>query len=372
MLEGILVVGLEQAVAAPFCTSRLADAGARVIKIERAEGDFARGYDAVANGTSSYFAWLNRGKESVVLDLKAPGDRALLDVLIAKADVFIQNFAPGATDRLGIGSATLRARHRRLITCDISSYGAEGPFADRKGYDLLIQAESGLASVTGTPEGPGRVGVSVCDIATGLNAYAGILEALIERGRTGLGSGIAVSLFDAMADWMTVPLLQAEAAGRNPERIGLNHVSIAPYGAYACADGEVMIAIQNEREWDRFCTVVLGDANLALDPRFATNGARVANRPALDAIIEDAVGSLAKSDLIDRLQASDIAFGAINTVLEFAAHPHLRRADMATPTGSVSIAAPPVIRDGRAFHPGPAPAIGEHSAAIRREFQEET
>ena len=372
MLEGLVVVGLEQAVAAPFCTSRLADAGARVIKIERAEGDFARGYDAAANGTSSYFAWLNRGKESVVLDLKAPGDRALLDTLIGKADVFIQNFGPGATDRLGIGSATLRARHPRLITCDISSYGAEGPFADRKGYDLLIQAESGLASVTGTPEGPGRVGVSVCDIATGLNAYAGILEALIERGRTGLGSGIAVSLFDAMADWMTVPLLQAEAAGSNPARIGLNHVSIAPYGAYACADGEVMIAIQNEREWGRFCAAVLDDANLAADPRFATNGARVANRPALDAIIESAIGGLAKSDLIERLQAADVAFGAINTVLEFSAHPHLRRAKMATPTGSVSIAAPPVIRDGRLFQPGPAPAIGEHTAAIRREFQEAT
>lgn len=368
-LEGILVVSLEQAVAAPMCTARLADAGARVIKIERPEGDFARNYDTAAKGTSSYFAWLNRGKESLVLDIKAPDDRALLNTLIAKADVFVQNLAPGATERLGLGSAVLRAAHPRLTTVDISSYGGEGPYSRRKGYDLLLQAETGLASITGLPEGPGRVGVSVCDITTGMNAYQGVLEALIGRGRTGQGQHLQVSLFDAIADWMGQPLMLAEATGDNPARIGLNHVSIAPYGAYHCADGSpVLISIQNEREWASFCAGVLDDATVAIDPRFATNSARVANRPALGALISARFGALERDALIAKLDAAQIAFGAVNTVLDFARHPHLRRMTVETPGGAVSMPVPPVIHDGAAPQFGPVPAIGQHTDAIRREF----
>ncbi|MFO0200016.1 MAG: CaiB/BaiF CoA transferase family protein, partial [Alphaproteobacteria bacterium] len=245
-LKGLFVVSMEQAVAAPYCASRLADAGARVIKIERQEGDFARAYDAVANGQSSYFIWLNRGKESLCLDIKKPEDKALLETLISKADIFIQNLAPGAMARAGFGSAELRAKHPSLITVDVSGYGEEGEYAAMKAYDLLVQAESGLAYVTGRAEGPGRVGVSACDIACGMHAYAAVLEALIDRGITGKGKGIAVSLFDGMADWMTVPLLQYEGTGRNPPRIGMAHPSICPYGAFTTKDGaDVLIAIQN-------------------------------------------------------------------------------------------------------------------------------
>jgi len=259
-LKGLLVVAMDQAVAAPYCASRLADAGARVIKIERPEGDFARGYDKVANGQSSYFVWLNRGKESICLDIKTPEDKALLERLIGRADVFIQNLAPGAMKRAGFGSAELRARHPRLITVDISGYGEEGEYASMKAYDLLVQAESGLAYITGRAEGPGRVGVSACDIACGMHAYAAVLEALLSRAITGQGKGIAVSLFDGMADWMTVPLLQYEGTGKNPPRIGLAHPSICPYGAFQTKDGQdVLIAIQNEREWASFCTHFLDE-----------------------------------------------------------------------------------------------------------------
>ncbi len=320
-LEGVLIVALEQAVAAPYCTSRLADAGARVIKIERAEGDFARGYDRAAEGTSSYFAWLNRGKESLVLDVKAPGDRALLDALLVQADVFVQNLAPGAVDRLGLSADTLRAARPEMITCDISSYGSGGPYAERKGYDLLLQAETGLVSITGTPEGAGRVGVSVCDIATGMSACQGILEALIAR------------------------------------------------GAYACADGsELLVSIQNEREWASFCADVLGQADLAADPRFADNSARVANRPALDVIVREAFGRHPRAALIQILDRAKIAFGAVNTVLELRDHPHLRRASVATPNGSVEIVAPPVVSPDRPFSPGGVPSVGQHTDAIRAEF----
>jgi itaconate CoA-transferase len=368
-LSGLLVVALEQAVAAPLCSARLADAGARVIKIERAEGDFARGYDTAAGGLSSYFAWLNRGKESLVLDIKAPGDLALLKTIIGQADVFIQNLAPGAVDRLGLGAGDLRAAHPRLITCDISSYGAEGPYARRKGYDLLLQAETALVSITGTPEGPGRVGVSVCDIATGMNAYQGVLEALIERGRTGAGQALEVSLFDAVADWMAVPLIQAEASGQNPARLGLHHVSIAPYGAYRCAGGgEVLIAIQNQREWRAFCAAVLEQPSLADDPRFHDNPARVRHRAALGAIIDARFADLETADLITRLDAAKVAFGAVNSVLDFARHPHLRRVTVGSPSGPIALPAPPVIRPGRDETLGPIPALGEHSARIRAEF----
>src|SRR6201994_4691360 len=274
-LEGLLVVSLEQAVAAPMCSCRLADAGARVIKIERPEGDFARGYDDLVHGESAYFVWLNRGKESLVCDLTKPADKALLEAMLAKADVFIQNLKPGAAARLGFALDRLRRDHPRLITCSVSGYGETGPYAQRKAYDLLIQAEAGLASVTGGPEAPARVGVSVVDIAAGMNAYEGILEALIARGRTGQGADISISMFDAMADWMTVPLLQHEG-GRTPKRIGLAHPSISPYGVFKTRDGvDILISIQSDREWRVLAKDVLGDVALADDPHFATNVERV-------------------------------------------------------------------------------------------------
>src|ERR1700758_1253183 len=274
-LSGILVVALEQAVAAPMCSCRLADAGARVIKIERPEGDFARGYDDLVHGECSYFIWLNRGKESIVLDLGKPEDKALLAAMLARADVFVQNLKPGAVEKLGFAPDRLRREHPRLIVCSVSGYGDSGPYAQRKAYDLLIQAEAGLASVTGGPEAPARVGVSVVDIAAGMNAYEAILEALIARGRTGEGADISISMFDAMADWMTVPLLQHEG-GRTPQRGGLAHPSIAPYGVFKTRDGvDVLISIQSDREWRVLAADVLGDASLADDPRFATNVERV-------------------------------------------------------------------------------------------------
>jgi crotonobetainyl-CoA:carnitine CoA-transferase CaiB-like acyl-CoA transferase len=369
-LQGLLVVALEQAVAAPFCTSRLADAGARVIKIERPEGDFARGYDRAAKGESSYFVWLNRGKESLVLDIKDAADRALLDAMLAKADVFVQNLAPGAVARLGLDHETLRRKRPSLITCDISSYGAEGPYSKRKGYDLLLQAETGLASVTGLPGGPGRVGVSICDIATGMYAYQAVLEALIARGASGEGQALQVSLFDSIADWMAVPLLLAEHSGENPARIGLHHVSIAPYGAYACADGsEVLIAIQNEREWAAFCARVLGQPALAQDARFRDNSARVANRAALSALITARFAQLDRAALVQLLDDAAIAFGAVNTPMDLARHPHLRRTTIDSANGPISIPAPPALRAGAPLNPlGAVPAIGQHSARLRAEF----
>ena len=271
-LDGITVVALEQAVAAPYASGRLADAGARVIKIERAEGDFARGYDALVEGQSAYFVWLNRGKQSIRLDVKDEADRALLGRMVAKADVFIQNLAPGAAARLGLDAARLCADHPRLIHCSISGYGEDGPYRDQKAYDLLIQAESGLCAVNGTEDGAARVGVSVCDIAAGMTAFQAILQGLYARERTGKGRAIEVSLFHAMADWMNVPYLQTRYGGKPPGRMGLKHPSIAPYGAYECADGKaVLISIQNEREWARLCADVLGDADLATDPRFSDN-----------------------------------------------------------------------------------------------------
>ncbi len=263
-LKGLTVLALEQAVAAPYCTSRLADAGARVIKIERPEGDFARGYDASVNGLASYFVWLNRGKESLVADIKNPADTALMHRILEGADVFVQNLAPGAAARAGFGSTELRARYPRLITVDITGYGLGHSYSDMKAYDLLVQAESGLAGITGHPAGPGRVGVSVCDVACGMNAHAAVLEALIARGITGEGASLEVSLFSGAADWMNVPLLYFEGTGRVPQRLGLAHPSISPYGAYGTADGSlVLISIQNEREWAAFCAGVLGEPDLA-------------------------------------------------------------------------------------------------------------
>ena len=277
-LEGITVIAVEQAVAAPFCSSRLADAGAHVIKVERPEGDFARGYDAAAKGQSSYFVWLNRGKQSVAIDLSTKGGREQLEALIAGADVLLQNLKPGSMDKLGFPLARLRKDYPSLICCTITGYGDEGPYAHRKAYDLLIQAESGLASITGGPEGPSRVGVSIVDVATGATAHASILEALFARTRTGKGADIRISMFDVMADWLAVPLLNSEA-GNPPQRIGLAHPSIAPYGVFRSKDGkDILISIQNEREWKKLCAEVLKQPGLPDDPRLANITERVRNR----------------------------------------------------------------------------------------------
>jgi crotonobetainyl-CoA:carnitine CoA-transferase CaiB-like acyl-CoA transferase len=368
-LSGLLVVSLEQAVAAPYCSSRLADAGARVIKVERADGDFARGYDKAANGLSSYFVWLNRGKQSLVADIKSPNDAALLQRILARADVFIQNLAPGAAARAGFGSEDLRERFPRLITLDISGYGDTGEYATMKAYDLLVQAESGLAMITGHPAGPGRVGVSACDIACGMAAHAGVLEALIGRGITGRGQGLKVSLFDGMADWMNVPLLFFEGTGKAPERLGLAHPSICPYGAFATADGAlVLISIQNEREWVEFCTRFLDEPDLPDCDGFRTNVIRVANRAIVDAHVAAAFARLSRTQAATKLRAANTAFGFVNDVAAFSHHPALRRATVDTSNGPISLAAPPVLFSDSARPLGPVPALGEHSAGIRAEF----
>jgi len=368
-LEGVLVVALEQAVAAPYCSSRLADAGARVIKVERAEGDFARSYDHVADGQSAYFVWLNRGKESICLNIKDPRDADLLQRILADADVFIQNLAPGAAARSGFDSAALRAANPRLITLDISGYGDSGPYREMKAYDLLVQCETGLASITGAPQGPGRVGVSVCDIACGMYAHAAVLEALLERQRTGSGKGLAVSLFDAMADWMTVPLLHQDYTGEAPRRVGLNHPSIAPYGAYACKGGDqVVISIQNEREWRSFCEQVLRRPEMADLPAYCDNVQRCSNRAAMDIEIEAVFGQMARSELVQCLQRAKIAFGSVNSVADLAQHQQLRRTSVATPSGTVDLVAPPVINERDAPALGAVPALGQHSEAIRDEY----
>lgn len=369
VLSGLLVISLEQAVAAPLCTARLADAGARVIKIERPEGDFARGYDSVVHGESAYFIWINRGKESLVLDIKQGEDIALLHRMIASADILVQNLAPGAAERAGFGSATLRLRHPRLITCDISGYGGSGPYRDMKAYDLLVQCESGLASITGAPEQPGRVGVSVADIACGLNAHAGILQALLRRERSGEGSGIAVSLFDSLAEWMMVPLMHHDYGGKAPGRVGLRHPSIAPYAAFTLKDGrQLVLSIQNEREWTDFCARVLRQPALATDGRFASNNQRVANREALDAIIATLFKSLEPEEVILRLKAARTAYGSLNQLADLSTHAQLRRMTTPTPSGPAEVVAPPVQLCGEAFTSGAVPALGQHSDAIRREF----
>ncbi|NWG25556.1 MAG: CoA transferase [Pseudorhodoplanes sp.] len=371
-LSGLLVVSLEQAVAAPTCTCRMADAGARVIKIERPEGDFARGYDSLVHGESAYFVWLNRGKESVVLDLERSDDKALLAAMLAKADVFVQNLKPGAIGKLGFPIAELRKKHPGLICCSISGYGESGPYAKRKAYDLLVQADSGLASVTGGPEGPARVGVSVTDVATGMNAYEAILEALIARGKTGEGAEISVSLFDAMADWMTVPLLQTEG-GQPPKRLGLAHPSISPYGVFKTRDGvDILISIQNDREWRILASKVMGDEALAADPGFATNVARVRNREKTDGRVAASFAATDAKDLIDRLLAADIAFAPVNDPAGLARHPHLRRIAVETPSGPVSYPAPAPIRSGEPRRYGPVPALGAHTEKVRAEFMRGT
>ena len=369
-LSGKLVVALEQAVAAPFCSSRLADAGARVIKIERkGAGDFARAYDTAANGESAYFTWLNRGKESVALDIKADEDREILLRMLENADVFIQNLLPGALAKLGLDSATLRERFPRLVTCDMTGYGEDGPMRNAKAYDLLVQCESGLASVTGTPDGPGRVGVSVCDIATGMTAHAGICEALVGRDRTGKGSGVSVAMFDVMADWMSVPLLYHDYLGKPTPRVGLNHTVICPYGAYECKDGQlVVITVQHNGEWQRFCEHILGDAALATDPRFHDNTSRIENKPALEVLIKDVFASHDRAEMLKRLDAAGIASGAVNDVATLSGHPQLDRSVIRTPSGEINVPTPPIRRSLGETALGPCPAFDAQGKALRAEF----
>jgi itaconate CoA-transferase len=438
-LSGLLVVSLEQAVAAPMCTCRLADAGARVIKVERPEGDFARYYDKLAvprtrsapsphsvppsplwggspaeaqqrragwgseladasraatatptpnpspqgggehtecgaqasitgAGESAYFVWLNRGKESLVLDLARADDKELLAAMLAKADVFVQNLKPGAIAKLGFALDALRRAHPRLVICSISGYGDDGPYAARKAYDMLVQAESGLASVTGGPEAPARVGVSVCDVAAGMNAYEAILAALYARAKTGDGAAISISMFDAMAEWMAVPLIQYEG-GAPPQRMGLAHTSIAPYGAFKTKDGaDILISIQSDREWRVLAEKVLDDKALAADPAFATNVERVKRRTETDARVAAVFGATDEAALTKKLAAADIAFARVNAPADLAVHPQLRRIDVATPSGVVSYPAPPARDDGTPRRYGAVPALGEHSAKIWAEF----
>jgi len=445
-LSGLLVVSLEQAVAAPMCTCRLADAGARVIKVERPEGDFARYYDKLAvpraamaatlaattsepaapssplplagegqgggmqkgsrvqahplpnppppgaprdaprredpvagegahrvrgeeeEGESAYFVWLNRGKESLVLDLAREDDKALLAAILAKADVFVQNLKPGAIAKLGFALEELRRAHPRLVICSISGYGEDGPYAARKAYDMLVQAESGLASITGGPEAPARVGVSVCDVAAGMNAYEAILAALLARERSGDGAAISISMFDAMAEWMAVPLIQFEG-GAPPQRMGLAHTSIAPYGAFKTRDGaDILISIQSDREWRVLAEKVLGDKALAADPAFATNVERVKRRGETDARVAAVFGATDEAALTQKLTENDIAFARVNATADLAVHPQLRRIDVATPSGVVSYPAPPARSDATPRRYGAVPALGEHTAKIRAEF----
>lgn len=366
-LEGVLVVSLEQAVAAPLTTQRLVDAGARVIKVERPEGDFARGYDVAADGMSSYFAWLNRGKESLVLDVKDEDDNALLLRILADADVFVQNLAVGASARLGLGAEKLLALNRGLVVCDLSGYGPSGPFAEMKAYDLLVQAESGILSVSGPPGPFGRVGVSLVDLTTGMNAAIAIMQALYRKQRTGEGAHLETSLFASAAELMTVPLLHHDYLGRAPERVGLAHPSISPYGGFESSDGHtIVISIQSDREWRTLCSDVLDRPDLASDPRFATNLDRVAIRPETDGAVADSFASMERAVLVERLTEARIAFGAVNDTGGLSEHPQLRRIQTAHADGEVELPAPPVSTDWDS-HPS-VPSVGEHSAAIRRQW----
>jgi crotonobetainyl-CoA:carnitine CoA-transferase CaiB-like acyl-CoA transferase len=368
-LDGLLVVSVEQAVAAPYCSARLADAGARVLKIERPEGDFARGYDSYVHGWSSYFVWLNRGKQSVALDFKKKEDFGLLQRLIGKADVLIQNLAPGAAQRAGFGSADMRAKHQRLITVDISGYGDHGPYKDRRAYDLLVQAESGMASITGTEHAPGRIGVSATDVGTGMYAHAGILEALIARDRTGEGRALSVSLFSAMAEWMTVPLLAKEYSDYDWPRLGLTHPMIAPYGIYPSADKvPLLISIQNDREFTRLCEGVLGRPGLDKDPDFATNKARNARRDETNRIVSESFGAQSFEQLAARLDAAQIAWARVSSVGDLSRHPQIRRMSFASPKGDVSIPALAASWPGQPQRLGDVPTVGQHTEQVRREF----
>ena len=367
----LLVVSVEQALAAPLCTSRLVEMGARVIKIERTEGDFARGYDTAANGDSSYFLWTNHGKESVVLDLKSEKDRKLMRKLIKNADVFVQNLGPGVMKRLGFNSEKMRKANPRLITCDISGYGESGPASDLKAYDLLVQAESGLIDISGGENELGRIGVSVCDIGAGMTAHAAIVEALFYRERTGQGYGVNISLFGVASDWMNVPLIQYKYGGKSPKRVGLMHPTIQPYAAFSLKDGsKIVIAIQNEREWARFCLLVLKRPSIATDIRFNSNNARVANVKALHKLINSTSSVLSVNEFTGLLKKADIAFGSVNSVAALANHVGLNLVKVKTSKGDeVQIAAPPINRtiDTRNGLP-PPPKLGEHTTKVFKEF----
>jgi len=373
-LAGITVVAVEQAVAAPFATRQLADLGARVIKVERPDGgDFARHYDATVNGLSSYFVWLNRSKESITLDLKHPEGARLLEQLLGRADVFVQNLAPGAAGRLGAAPEALRARHPRLIVCTVSGYGADGPFASKKAYDLLVQGEAGLLSITGTDEEPAKAGISVADIAAGMYAYSGILTALIQRGTDGRGTTLDVSLFDALGEWMSHAAYYTAYGGSAPQRTGADHASIAPYGPVRGADGQrILIGVQNDREWRRFCADVLGWPRMADDDRFRSNALRVRNRGALHIMIESALGSLTAADIAARLEAADIAWARVNSVDQYLAHPQLAERDVwreiGSPAGPLRALVPPVRMAGVEPVMGDVPALGQHTDRILDEL----
>src|SRR5580765_1224524 len=373
-LDGITVVSVEQAVAAPFATRQLADLGARVIKIERPDGgDFARGYDTTVNGLSSTFVWLNRSKESLTLDLKRPEASGLLTRLIDRADVFVQNLAPGAADRLGTAPAVLRQRHPRLIVCTVSGYGSSGPYAQKKAYDLLVQSEVGLVSITGSADAPARAGISVADIAAGMYAYSGILTALFARTSTGHGASLDVSLFDALGEWMGQPAYYAAYGNAAPPRSGANHATIAPYGPFRTGDGgSILLGIQNAREWTRFCADVLRQPELAEDERFATNTLRVTNREALQAEIESAFAGLTTSAVTERLEAIRIAWARMNSVGEFLEHPQLRGRDcwreIGSPAGPLRAMIPPVRMEGVEPTMGDVPSLGQHTEAILDEL----
>jgi len=368
-LSGVLVVSIEQAVAAPYATSRLAEAGARVIKIEKPPaGDFARDYDAAVHGESSYFVWLNQGKESALLDFKQPADMQLLRAVLRRADVFIHNLAPGAIERAGLNLTNLREVNPRLITCAISGYGENNDYSNMRAYDNLIQGEVGIFAVTGNAGGPAKVGISMCDISAGVHAYMGILEALLERHRTGRGRHVSVSLFESVADWMSVPILFQKYAGKVAERTGLNHASIAPYGAYAAGDGQpLMISVQNDDEWVRFCTTVLQSPEIARHPLFSTNPDRVRHRETLNEFIRKALAPINKEEFIARLRQAQVAFGLIRSVEEVLHHPALSLTEVETPTGPVQLPRRSIPRTSLTDRKA-VPALGANTEAIRLEF----
>ncbi|MDI2130229.1 CaiB/BaiF CoA transferase family protein [Yinghuangia seranimata] len=372
-LAGVTVVALEQAVAAPFATRQLADLGARVIKVERpGDGDFARAYDGTVRGLSSHFVWLNRGKESIALDVKDPVDREVLDRLIARADVFVQNLAPGAADRLGLGAEELAARHPALIVCGISGYGDSGPYRDKKAYDLLVQCEAGLPSITGGAE-PAKTGIAVADIAAGMYAFTGVLTALYERRATGLGTRFEVSMLEALGEWMGFPYYWTEYGGVPPVRSGARHATIAPYGPFAAGDGgQVFLAVQNQREWGLLCRDVLDRPGLEADPRFAANPDRLTHRDALETEITGVFAKLTADEVLARLDAAGIANARLRDMAGFASHPQLAARDrwreVGSPAGPLRALLPPVTVPGREPAMGPIPAVDEHGAAIRAEL----
>jgi itaconate CoA-transferase len=373
-LDGITVVSVEQAVSAPFCTRQLADYGARVIKVERpGEGDFARKYDKAVNGLSSYFVWLNRSKESVTLDIGQPAGREVVERLLARADVFVQNLGPGAAERMGLDWPTLSERFPRLIVVDISGYGEGGPMSDRKAYDLLVQAESGLLSVTGSADTPSRAGVSIADIAAGMYAYSGTLLALLERAQTGRGTRVGVSMIDALGEWMSQPMYFAKYSGAPPARTGASHPTIAPYGPHRAGDGrEVLFGIQNDREWTRFCADVLGAPELARDDRFADNTQRVANRAELTRMIERTFATMTVDDVVRRLDSAGIANGRLNDMHDFVAHEQLRARrrwrPIATEKGEIEALLPPAALNGVEPTMAAVPRVGQHNDAVLAEL----